>query len=415
VVLSVAVLAGSDRDTGPRLDGPVWTGTVSLNGFALGADSLYQTSTDARWATGRDLATGRLRWRLGISGQPESIADVGSGVAAVTTREPADGDDRGEYAVAFVRESTGTVVARAPGYFYRPGAAGAPLVVLSRRRGAMCAEVSCVDVSAWDLPTATVRWRRSVAPGGVAVPSFAADGTFTRLAVTEAGTTRLHDVVTGAVVAAAAPSAGQVVLTRDVLVTALARPGEVVVTAYRRPTLDRIWSVTVGAPPTGEGAGPGTGLTDCGSMVGCLYPAFLAGRVIATPPGAGVPQARYRLVHGIGHGLFLARSAANPPVTPPYVEYVVDRTGRVLGTLPVRTAVPWYDSGGRTLRTRPGPRRTEFLVADGPGSGSGSGPGAGPGRSVGSVPGTNLTCAARGPYLACSDPAGALRVWRIRT
>jgi hypothetical protein len=34
-------------------------------------------------------------------------------------------------------------------------------------------------------------------------------------------------------------------------------------------------------------------------------------------------------------------------------------------------------------------------------------------RALGSVPGTNLACHARGRALACSDPAGHLRLWRL--
>jgi hypothetical protein len=404
LVLAAYGLAGAAPSAGPRLEGPLWTGTVSLNGFSLGPDSLYQTSPDAAWASGRDLATGGLRWRLAIDGQqPESIADVGAGVAAVTTRGPGDGDRRGEYALTLVREATGAVVGRTTGYFFRPGVPGAPLVVVGR-----CAGGSCVELTGWDVRTASARWRVRLAPGATAVPWFAPDGTFARIAEVGAdGAVRLIDVVTGTPVAGALP-ARQAVLTREVLVTAATGGGEVVVTAYRRPTLERIWSVTVAAPAGAAEAGPApggaAGLTDCGSMVGCLYPAFLAGRIIGTPAGSGRPQTRYRLVHGIGQGLFLARSAANPPTTPPYVEYIVDRTGQVRGTLPVRTAVPWSDAGGRTLTVRTGPHRTEFLVAD-----DGGRP-----RGAGSVPGTNLTCAARGGYLACADPGGRLRVWRIR-
>jgi hypothetical protein len=69
----------------------------------------------------------------------------------------------------------------------------------------------------------------------------------------------------------------------------------------------------------------------------------------------------------------------------------------------VTELVDWSDSDGRVLTTQEGPARTDFRVIDDRGTA----------RPLGSVPGTGLTCHARADILACSDPAGTLRVWRL--
>src|SRR6185369_12981925 len=47
---------------GPSLGEPLWTGSVSLNGFTVGAHSLYEWRQDGTAAVALDLFTGRPRW-----------------------------------------------------------------------------------------------------------------------------------------------------------------------------------------------------------------------------------------------------------------------------------------------------------------------------------------------------------------
>src|SRR5690348_10926481 len=70
----------------PVLGDPLWTGSVSLNGFTLGPDSVYVAQPDGKAVAALDLRTGRRRWTRDIVGLPQSVNYVGSGVAAVMTR-----------------------------------------------------------------------------------------------------------------------------------------------------------------------------------------------------------------------------------------------------------------------------------------------------------------------------------------
>jgi hypothetical protein len=416
-VLVLATVIGSAGGGPSGLGRPLWTGTVSLNGFTLGATSLYQATTDATVVIGRDLATGRVRWTVDVPSAdlPDSTTDVGHGVAAVVTRRLAQDPERPVYTITFVRESGGERIGQTTGYFFLPGAAADPLVVFTdaarEADGCRPGQLSCMDVTAWDVGTATVRWRLHLPPGTIAIPSLR-EGTFGGLAdLAPDGTMRLRDLATGSVVGTLRLRSeyltdGQMVLTRDAFVTALRGDGIIEVTAYRRPALVRIWSVTVPAPPVEASEyrfRGGIRLTDCGSDIVCLYPDRLAGRIIATPTGDVTPALRYELIHGIGSGLFLASQIedGNPP-TPTRAGYVVDYTGRIIATLPVNNMVPWEDSGA-ILATREGPVGTEFLVIDPQGRE----------RTVDTVPGTGLTCLARDRYLSCSDRIGNLRTWRL--
>jgi hypothetical protein len=104
------------------------------------------------------------------------------------------------------------------------------------------------------------------------------------------------------------------------------------------------------------------------------------GHLLATPPGVS------------------DRANFGAPV------HVVDpRSGRIVTTVPFSAVVPWTGSGGRALLLSQGPERTSFILL---------GPGGRP-ESLGSVAGVDLNCQARADVLACADPAGGLRVWRL--
>jgi hypothetical protein len=68
-------------------------------------------------------------------------------------------------------------------------------------------------------------------------------------------------------------------------------------------------------------------------------------------------------------------------------------------------AVEWVDRGGRALLSQTGRDRTAFIIVDAQGRP----------HTIGSVTGTNLTCAARRDILACGNGRGTLRVWRLPT
>jgi hypothetical protein len=411
-LLTVAASAGGAPTV---LGRPLWTGSVSLNGFTLGTHNLYEATTDARTVIGRDLATGRPRWRLDVDGAdlPDSTVDVGHGVAAVVTRRLAQEPDRPVYTVTFVRESTGAVIGTSRGYFFWPGASGAPLVMFSDRGpgpdDCWPVRLSCVDMTAWDVATATVRWRHSVPPGTVALPSFGVDGL---AEVAEDGTVRLRDAGTGDVTGTARISPvyltdGHVLLTGEALLTALRAEETIVVSAYRRPTLEHMWSVTVPAPIIPESQDyqfrGGIQLNDCGPGYVCLHPDQLTARIIAIGTGRYTDPLPYLVILGMGDGLFVAGRPSDDAPSPVRNGHVVDHTGRVLATLSDVNLVPWEDSGGRIMVTREGRAGTEFITY---GARGGE-------RGLGTVAGTGLSCRARGRFLSCSDRAGALRTWRM--
>jgi hypothetical protein len=418
-MLCLLSLAASAARAPTVLGRPLWTATVSLNGFTLGTHNLYEATTDARTVVGRDLATGKPRWSLGIDSAdlPDSTTDVGHGVAAVVTRRLAQQPDRPVYSVTFVREGTGATIGWTRGYFFGPGADGAPLVIFSDRGTgpADCwpARLSCVDVTAWDVGTATVRWRHHLPPGTVALPSYRTDGRIDGLVeVADDGTVRLRDVHTGSVtgtvrISAAYLAEGQVLLTGEALLTALRAEETIVVSAYRRPGLDHAWSVTVPAPitPVSQDAlfRGGIQLNDCGAGYVCLHPDQLTARIIANGTGLVSRPLPYLVVLGVGHGLFVAGRPSEDAPSAVRNGHVVDHTGRILATLTDVNLVPWDDSGGRTIVIREGRAGTEFITYDARGGE----------RSLGTVAGTGLSCRARGRYLSCSDRAGALRTWRM--
>jgi hypothetical protein len=418
-LLCLLTLFASAGDAPAVLGRPLWTGTVSLSGFTLGTHSLYEATTDARTVIGRDLATGRLRWSLAIDAAdlPDSTTDVGQGVAAVVTRRLAQEPERPVYTVTFVRESTGATIGQARGYFFGPGVDGEPLVIFSDRGADAVdcwpARLSCVDVTAWDVGSATVKWRHYLPPGTVALPSFRADGRVDGLAeVAEDGTVRLRDARTGDVTGATRLSPvylaeGHVLLTGEALLTALRAEETVVVSGYRRPTLEHMWSVTVPAPVTPESQEyrfrGGIQLNDCGTGYVCLHPDQLAARIIATGTGQYTTALPYLVILGMGGGLFAAGQPSADAPSPVRYGNVVDHTGHALAPLADVSLVPWQDGGARVIVTRDGRAGTEFLTYDGRGRA----------RTVGTVTGTGLSCLARGRFLSCSDRAGALRTWRM--
>jgi hypothetical protein len=272
-----------------------------------------------------------------------------------------------------------------------------------------------VDITAWDVATATVRWRRYLPSGTVAIPSYRSDGHLDGLAeVADDGTgaVRLLDLRTGEVsgsarISPAFAADGHVVLTSEALVTAFRAEETVLVSAYRRPTLEHLWSVTVPAPVTPETQDylfrGGIQLTDCGGDHVCLHPDRLAGRIIETRTGQVTAPLPYLVILGLGGGLFVAGRPSEQTPSPVTSGHVVDHTGRALATLSDVNLVPWPDSAGRILVVHEGRAGTAFVTYDARGRE----------RGLGTIAGTGLSCQARGRFLSCSDRAGVLRTWRM--
>ena len=263
----------------PSLGEPLWTGSVGLNGFTVGARSLYQWRTDGTAVVALDLFTGRPRWSRDITGTPDSIVDLGNGATVVTTRPPFTEGDRGPgNTITLVHDASGERFAEIPGDGYGPIVDGRMLVVFSRRFddpvGCGAGVASCVDVTAWDVATGAVAWKVNLPPNADYLP-YLVDGRVEALAELDAdGAVRLRDLSTGAVtgVMTLSPevsrSQGQIALVRDLVLTAQRGPEGVTVTAYRQPSLDRTWSVVVPDHTAMNDQGDGSlYLSECGPAV----------------------------------------------------------------------------------------------------------------------------------------------------
>jgi hypothetical protein len=417
-MVCLLALAASARGR-PVLGDPLWTGSASLNGFTLGTRNLYVARPDGTAVTALDLLTGRPRWSRGMMELPGAANDLGDGVAVVTTRpRSANGPGQPELTIVLVREATGEQIAQTAGNYYGSSADGRLLLVFSERSANpdSCAALAtdCTDVAAWDIGTGTVAWRLNLAPNTGALPSYV-DGRVEALAEFDRdGSVRLHDVSTGAVTATMSlspdvlRSGGQVGLVGDVLLTAQRGPDGITLTAYRRPSLRRSWSVVVAdfTPMDNQGRGRLI-VSDCGPDA-CLTIAGASTRVIDLSTGSVSPPIGFEVVLRLGGGVFLA-GLLSPAFGvggsgPALKGLVVAPDGRTLADLAVVVGlVDWSDSGDRGLVTQEGPNRTGFLLIDGQGNV----------RSLGSVPGTRLTCHAQADIVACADPGGALRVWRL--
>jgi outer membrane protein assembly factor BamB len=413
-LLCLLALTGSIREM-PGLDAPLWTGSVSLNGVTLGPSNLYMWRLDGKAVIAVDLLTGRPRWSRDITDLPDSIMDLGNGVVVVSTRQlSTDGTGPQGGPIELLRADTGELIAQTVGDYYQPTADGRLLFVSAQRHGNpdSCAsnETNCADLTAWNVQAGTAVWRLSLPANS----GYVFDGQSDALVEVDAdGTLRVHDLATGAVSGTMTLSAevmsagGQIGLLRDSVVIAQHGPGGITVTAYGRPSLNRIWSVVVPdfTAINDQGAGY-VYLGACGTDL-CLTVTGGSTWVINEATGAVNKPIALQVVQRLGNGMFLASPATSQSISDspggPVEGLVVDANGRTHATVMANAVVDWSDSGDRALLVQQGPQRTGFQLVDGGGTV----------RPLGSVPGADLTCRARADIVACADARGTLRVWRL--
>lgn len=410
-LLCLTGLAGSSRARWDLGD-PLWTATVGAGGFVLGPHSLYPARLGPRAVVALDLATGHERWRLDTIGVLDSVVDVGGGVAAVMSWGLTGESGIQNFRTTFVRDSTGTQVGHAKGRLYAPNVAGQPVLVFSARppffaAGCPGADTSCVEITGWDAGTGSMAWHRSVPSGATVIPSMAGDRIDGWAELDASGAITLWDPATGAAlgtieVPADSRVVGYPLVDHDAVLAMLFGPGGVRVTSYRRPALTERWTMNVPVPSvTAEGGGQ-TSLVACGSDA-CLTVAGVGTRIIDMATGAAGPLIDKVMIGRLGDGAFLASPLATTVPDRSRPGYVLDRTGQVLAELGVTGLVSWHNSIDAGLLIQVGRDRTGFIIVDREGQR----------HSLGSVPGTGLTCRAQDEFLACSDLAGVLRVWRL--
>ena len=413
-MLCLLTVAASVRGR-PSLRDPLWTGNVSLNGFTLGARSLYQWRLDGKAVTALDLVTGRSRWTRDITGVPQSIFELDHGVVVVaTTQLPDEGGDGLDNIITLVREADGQPIAQTVGESFIPTGDDRRLLVFSRRShgpdgcGESDASAICLDVTAWDVGTGAVAWQVNLPPNTGFVPSIVDSRIESLAEIHPDGTVLLRDVSTGAVAGRLGLRPGELVsrqqvgLVRGALLTAERGPEGITVTAYQRPSLTRSWSAVVPDNTAINDQGDGfVYLWECGPDA-CLTVHGVGSWVINESTGSVTTGMRLELATRLGDGVFLASALHADPVAAG-TGFVVAPDGRTLATLAAASLVDWTDNDHRGMVALEGTGRTDFRVVDKRGTV----------RILGSVPGTRLTCHGQADILACSNPAGALRVWRF--
>lgn len=414
-LLTVACLLGLAASTrgGPVLRDPLWTGSVSLNGFTVGATNLYLSTPGGRVVSALDLRTGRPRWSRDIAELPESTADLDRAVAVMMTRPRrlSGADPRPPAStITLVHAATGEPIAQTLGDYYLPVDGRTILVFGSRTRDPdSCASTEnlCQEITAWDVAAGTVAWRLRPAPN-LGVLASTVDGRVRALAEFGAdGTVRLHDPATGAVtgtVSLPRQPIASIDVVGDRLVTVQRGPGEVRLTAYRPPAPGPSWSVVLpDLTPPDQAEHGGVYLHECGPDA-CLTTIGAGTRLIDPATGAVTASIPFDVAGRLGAGVFLASPLPSEGgAGPSHTGLVVRADGRPIATITATALVDWEGSGDRALVAQEGAERTGFLVVDDRG-----------GRHpLGSVPGTGLTCHARGDVLGCSDRAGRLRVWHL--
>ena len=419
VVLCLLALAASAPGR-PVLGDPLWTGSVSLNGFTLGPDSLYVAQPDGKAVAALDLRTGRRRWTRDIVGLPQSVSYVGGGVAVVMTRPPSSDDSsddpgRPQLTITLVRDGTGEQIAQTTGESFLRSADGRLLLVFSQRLGdpTQCGapDANCMDITAWDLGSGVMAWGLNLGPDTGYVLSYLDSRVEALAEVDNDGAIRLRDLATGAVTGTMSlsrelPVSGdQVGLVRDLFLTARRGTDGITLTAYRRPSLSRDWSVVVPdfTPMDDQGDGI-VFLWQCGPEP-CVTVNGGGTWIINQATGAVGSRITIDVFARLGGGVFLGTQLhqLSARTGQPTNGLIVSPDGRTLGEVMVGAVVDWFDGGDRVLVTQQGRARTGFVVIDE----------AGTARTIGSVPGVGLTCSARASILACSDAAGKLRVWRL--
>ena len=417
--LALSCLLGLTASVRPALglSNPLWTTTLGLTGFSAGSESIYLIEPGGKMVTGRWLETGELRWRLETQDLVTSTAEVGDGVAAVLTHNiGAPADQQPDTGIVGVSEVTGHVLFGRPGHPLAPPVAGRLLLVASNHPSLalQCPDepAYCADVSAIDLNTGAEAWRISLPMEArfLVDSSSGGAGKFATLGLD--GSLVVWDGATGAVTERGElPGPGPetqgttAALVGDTLVTGARERDRAEIIGYRLGPLRRVWSLTVPLVVPITEYNSWFFLSSCADLM-CLH---VNGGHTIIDPRSGKLRVRLsaEVIKQLGGGGLLALPPTDQrlPAGSRKVVLLIDPTsGRTVTTFPDSVMVDWPDSG-RALLLQPGAQRTGFTIVDEHGRP----------HPLGSVAGTGLNCMARRAVLACSEPGGLLRVWRLPT
>jgi hypothetical protein len=411
LMLVVLASAGASAPGRPVLSAPLWSAELSLAGFSLGSDYVAGTEPGGRIVLGRDIRTGQTRWEVEVDDPPQYTAELSDHVLVIVTRDrPSDDAGNGQQ-ISLLVGGAGTVLSRIVGNQFGQTIAGGRLLVATNDGAAEfgCPDgESCTDVVAFDLGTSAPAWRRTL-PGTV-IPGSGVDEAPSHFATVRAdGSVALRDPATGSAVAEFSLPVGgrqrQVAMIGDLIVTAVRGPDGAELVAYHTRPVGPAWTLTVPASPTVTDATARFYLQGCGAFI-CLH--VDGGNAIVDAGGHLRGLVGLEVIGQAGPLLVAVPTGeAGSGLTRRVVSLLSNTDGQEVRSFRETVVVPWTGSGGRVLLASQGAERTGFLLVDGTGRVSG----------LGGVPGVDLFCQARGAtehaYLACVDPVGRLRVWRL--
>lgn len=415
LVLLVLFGAAPSNRAVAYLGRPLWTVPSSLGGFAVSDGGVVMSEPGGRRIIGRDLATGEIRWQIPLDTPPQYIVELTDGTAAVVVRDrSADAGEVIETTVSLIITAGGSILARVPGevlplvfgqYLVIPSEPGSVTVNCPADRD------RCTDVSTFDTATGRTAWRVPV--GGAVVASAADPDTgVARLAMIDrSGLIELRDPATGTVIAAVTPPAGwpatasavrpQALIVGQTLIAAVRLAEVAVVAAYPIGPGEPSWTTTIAVDSRPEASTSRFYLASCGRLV-CLHADGQDnGFVVRT--GERVVQVPHQLIGQVGELLVgVPSTEVSGTVRERRTVFIFGPTAPIQ-VLPDTAVVSRHGASDSLLLAHQGATSTDFTVLDG----------AGAARLLGSVPGADLTCSATRDRLACADPGGELRVWRL--
>ncbi len=420
VVLAVTFGGAPSEPGTPYLGDPTWTGTASLAGYALGAESIILYEPGGTAIIGRDIATGDARWKMKVASEPQSISDLGNGVAAVVVGDRStDEAEPRDTTVTMLITYGGTILARIPGSTVVPIAIG-PYLFVATGQHSVTADCpgdrdSCTDGSTFDTAAERQLWRLPLT--GDLIASVADPGTGIREVATmrRDGIVEIHDPATGGIVRSYALPGGRqnghgdggfwppALLVGDTLIMAVRRDRRAELTAFPVGPGGHEWTASLPVSPALTATTAQFYIAGCGRML-CLR-ADGADAVFAPETGALRARLEVQVVGQIGDLLLAIPSSERPGTSRSRrtVLLISAADGRRIGTLPDTAIVPWRDGLSRVMLAHKSPGATDFTVLDA----------AGGSRVLGAVSGSDLTCSATSGLLICADAVGLVRAWRM--
>ncbi len=417
LVALILLVAFGSVTSGPGtryLGDPLWTASASLAGFAMGSTAVILSEPDGLGVIGRDLATGDVSWTFVLGSPPLSVADLGNGVVSVVVHDIVTATT-----VTLLITDRGTVLARIPGADVVPISIGSYLLVASGpatvRVDCLGDRDTCTDVSTFDIDSGRRLWRLPLT--GDLIPSVADPSTGIRRVATmrSDGMVEIRDPATGSTVRSYALPGGrrsghgdggywpQALMVGDTLIVAVRRDLRAELTAYPVGPEGYGWTASMPVSPPLLAATAQFFVTGCGRML-CLH-ADGADAVFAPETGALRAQLGVQVIGQFGDYLLAEPSSERPgaALSRRTILVLSAANGRRLASLADTVVVPWRDDGNRAMLAHQGPGGTDFTVIDA----------AGGYRLLGTVSGSDLTCAAAGGLLVCADPVGFVRAWRL--